>query len=189
MISRMSVKSTAYLSPFHGLNVRIVTNWKAIMLHIYSWPIIIIKIASNLLGILDSGLLSMKFTSVHLQFFQSMDIVAIMNRVPINPPITLAISLFLLSDERFDVHPDYRCQGIGADLLIEALRFAASLGGVMATLEVRPSNQAAMHLYEKFGFGIVNRRKNYYQDNREDAWLMKLEPLELAWAAVGGSVR
>ena len=89
----------------------------------------------------------------------------------------------------FAVHPDYRCQGIGADLLIEALRFAASLGGVMATLEVRPSNQAAMHLYEKFGFGIVNRRKNYYQDNREDAWLMKLEPLELAWAAVGGSVR
>jgi ribosomal-protein-alanine N-acetyltransferase len=57
----------------------------------------------------------------------------------------------------------------------------------MATLEVRPSNQAAIQLYEKFGFGVVSRRKNYYQDNREDALLMKLEPLELAWSAAGGS--
>lgn len=39
------------------------------------------------------------------------------------------------------------------------------------TLEVRMSNENAIHLYEKFGFKIVSSRKNYYADG-EDAYLM-----------------
>jgi ribosomal-protein-alanine N-acetyltransferase len=39
------------------------------------------------------------------------------------------------------------------------------------TLEVRPSNLAAMKLYEKCGFNQVAVRKNYY-NNGEDALLM-----------------
>ena len=39
------------------------------------------------------------------------------------------------------------------------------------TLEVRVSNQRAIHLYQKFGFQIEGRRKAYYQD-KEDAYVM-----------------
>ena len=40
------------------------------------------------------------------------------------------------------------------------------------TLEVRPSNHAAIALYEGFGFEVVGRRKNYYDKPSEDALLM-----------------
>ncbi len=40
------------------------------------------------------------------------------------------------------------------------------------TLEVRQSNLAAIHLYEKHGFSEVGRRKNYYKLPDEDAILM-----------------
>ncbi len=85
------------------------------------------------------------------------------------------------------VHPDYRRRGIGTELLSAALDLAANLGGVIATLEVRTSNQVAMHLYQQVGFATVGCRRNYYQDNREDAWLMKLEHLDSVRAAAGGS--
>lgn len=40
----------------------------------------------------------------------------------------------------------------------------------LLTLEVRKSNVPAINLYEKFGFSVVNTRKNYYEN--EDAYLM-----------------
>ena len=40
------------------------------------------------------------------------------------------------------------------------------------TLEVRPSNQAAVALYCKHGFQEAGRRKDYYQDPTEDALLL-----------------
>lgn len=40
------------------------------------------------------------------------------------------------------------------------------------SLEVRLSNAPAIALYKKCGFEIVSIRKDYYQDNHEDAWLM-----------------
>ena len=46
------------------------------------------------------------------------------------------------------------------------------MGYANINLEVRISNQKAIKLYEKCGFKIVAIRKNYYQDNHEDAYLM-----------------
>jgi ribosomal-protein-alanine N-acetyltransferase len=43
-------------------------------------------------------------------------------------------------------------------------------------LEVRVSNQAAIHLYDKHGFNEMSIRKDYYRakEGREDAVLMGL---------------
>ena len=43
-------------------------------------------------------------------------------------------------------------------------------------LEVRPSNQHAIALYQSVGFTEVGRRRGYYQaeDGREDALVLKL---------------
>lgn len=40
------------------------------------------------------------------------------------------------------------------------------------TLEVRPSNTAAISLYEKWGFLAAGRRRSYYPDTGEDAIVM-----------------
>jgi len=40
------------------------------------------------------------------------------------------------------------------------------------TLEVRPSNRAAISLYEKWGFLAAGRRRGYYADSGEDAIVM-----------------
>jgi [ribosomal protein S18]-alanine N-acetyltransferase len=64
-----------------------------------------------------------------------------------------------------------RRQGI-ARALIERLFEAADGPDEQYTLEVRTSNDAAIRLYEAFGFRSAGRRRGYYHDNREDALIM-----------------
>jgi len=61
----------------------------------------------------------------------------------------------------------YRRQGIASALLQEFMESACREGANKMTLEVRPSNLAARHLYERFGFVVKGVRKKYYLD--EDA--------------------
>ena len=75
--------------------------------------------------------------------------------------------------ETFAVSPDCRRQGIGATLLIKLLLTVQNRGLTFVILEVRPSNAAAIKLYENFGFRIVEREENFYLD--EDAWIMARE--------------
>ncbi|MDD2472165.1 MAG: ribosomal protein S18-alanine N-acetyltransferase [Dehalococcoidales bacterium] len=70
------------------------------------------------------------------------------------------------------VREAYRRQGLGESLLICLLDLAVVLNAVKATLEVRASNQAAITLYEKYGFVLEGRRRRYYLDNNEDALIM-----------------
>ena len=71
------------------------------------------------------------------------------------------------------VDPDFRRRGIGESMLKEFESIVKnSLGVAAMTLEVRPSNLSAIHLYEKFGFRSVGRRPRYYVDNNEDAIIM-----------------
>ena len=66
----------------------------------------------------------------------------------------------------------FRRRGIG-ELLVRALKNAAAgFDEYRITLEVRAGNTPAISLYEKQGFVQVGRRKNYYQNPREDAILM-----------------
>jgi ribosomal-protein-alanine N-acetyltransferase len=72
------------------------------------------------------------------------------------------------------VDPGRRRQGHARALIDELL---ARLGeDARLTLEVRPSNGAAIALYESYGFLAVGRRKSYYHDNGEDALIMWLTP-------------
>jgi ribosomal-protein-alanine N-acetyltransferase len=73
------------------------------------------------------------------------------------------------------VAPEARGTGIGAILVGEVVKRAASRGVRELFLEVRPSNDPARHLYGKFGFEQVGRRKNYYQEPVEDALVLRLE--------------
>ena len=72
------------------------------------------------------------------------------------------------------VRPDRRRQGI-ADALLDALETRArALMLSFLTLEVRAGNAPAVALYEKHGYRVVGRRKNYYEKPTEDALLMTL---------------
>lgn len=68
------------------------------------------------------------------------------------------------------VPPPCRGRGIAKALMTSLL---AELGNeARMTLEVRPSNQAAIALYESFGFMLAGRRTRYYADTGEDALIM-----------------
>ena len=69
------------------------------------------------------------------------------------------------------IEPRLRRQGI-ATALIERLFELADGPSEQYTLEVRTSNDAAIKLYEGFGFRSAGRRRGYYHDNREDALIM-----------------
>ena len=69
------------------------------------------------------------------------------------------------------VRPECRRQGIGDRLLEVFCRFGQAHLAFL-TLEVRPSNAAAVALYEKHGFQEAGRRKDYYTDPTEDALLL-----------------
>ncbi len=73
------------------------------------------------------------------------------------------------------VHPQWRRQYIGERLLIKNICEAFRAGAKWLTLEVRVSNQAAQDLYMKYGFKNLGLRRNYYQDNDEDALVLWTE--------------
>ncbi|HEY9679269.1 MAG TPA: ribosomal protein S18-alanine N-acetyltransferase [Drouetiella sp.] len=77
------------------------------------------------------------------------------------------------------VHPDYRRKYIGERLLINDIVQARKVGARWMTLEVRMSNDSAQKLYYKYGFKSLGVRKNYYQDNDEDALVLWTENIEL----------
>ena len=70
------------------------------------------------------------------------------------------------------VHPEQRRRGIARRLLITGMNQARDLGAQVAWLEVRPSNDPALSLYQSFGFRQVGRRPHYYDDTQEDALLL-----------------
>ncbi len=62
-------------------------------------------------------------------------------------------------------------QGHASCLLRDALTQLAAQGIRSIFLEVRSSNEIGQHLYEKLGFIQTGRRRDYYQDPKEDALL------------------
>ena len=75
------------------------------------------------------------------------------------------------------VREEFRIVGFGRRLLEHMLERAAASGVGEAFLEVRPSNLAAIRLYQRLGFEQIGIRRGYYQapDGREDAIVLKLD--------------
>lgn len=70
------------------------------------------------------------------------------------------------------VFPRYRRQGAATALIARAAADAAALGAESISLEVRPSNEAAVALYRSLGFDDVGLRKHFYREPDEDALIM-----------------
>ena len=84
---------------------------------------------------------------------------------------------WLIADElhinTIAVSETLRGRGIGSRLMSEVL---ARTGVQRATLEVRRSNEAALRLYDKFGFKVTAVRERYYENPPEDGLILWLNP-------------
>lgn len=92
------------------------------------------------------------------------------------------IVFWLIIDEahlaNFAVREEARNLGIGRALLTHGLQACYDGGARVSFLEVRAGNRPARHLYETSGYHTESVRKQYYQDNHEDALLMNLDPAD-----------
>lgn len=90
-----------------------------------------------------------------------------------------AVSLY----EEFHINkiatdPRVRGQGLGRELLENALAHARAQQATAVTLEVRVSNVPAREFYASYGFREAYRRKAYYQDGEDAlAMILALPPL------------
>lgn len=66
----------------------------------------------------------------------------------------------------------YRNKGIGKTLMQKLIAESMEVGIHRFTLEVRVSNERAIHLYESLGFNTAGVRKNFYDKPNEDALIM-----------------
>ena len=65
-----------------------------------------------------------------------------------------------------------RGNGMAEKMLLKLMEQGIQMGVEAFTLEVRKSNEAAIHLYEKLGFVTEGIRKNFYEEPIEDALIM-----------------
>ncbi len=70
------------------------------------------------------------------------------------------------------VREDLRKQGIGSLMILRVIEESEKLGIKDLTLEVRVSNEAAIRLYEKFGFKSEGIRPGFYEKPVEDALIL-----------------
>jgi len=97
------------------------------------------------------------------------------------PRLVGYVGYWLIEDEAhistIAVRPDLRNLGLGEYLLASMLEDARKQGARSASLEVRVSNGAAQALYSKYDFRVSGRRRRYYRDNNEDAFIMEAPSL------------
>jgi ribosomal-protein-alanine N-acetyltransferase len=101
-------------------------------------------------------------------------------------PVVGYLCLWAVADEvhvtNLAVHPAWRGEGVGRQLLGTLLAHHRTTGARRAFLEVRPANAEARRLYAGLGFKEVGRRRGYYVDTGEDALLLEARLDEGPWA-------
>ena len=97
------------------------------------------------------------------------------------PAVVAYAGFWLWGDEAhvgtIAVHPEWQRRGLGRWMLLNLTQEAMLVDADAITLEVRVSNLAARRLYRKQGFEIAGRRRRYYRDTGEDAYIMTLADL------------
>jgi len=73
---------------------------------------------------------------------------------------------------KIGVLPEFRHRGLASALMKSAERELRVRGGESIILEVRESNEAAVGLYGRLGYGEIGRRERYYGDG-ENAIVMR----------------
>lgn len=76
------------------------------------------------------------------------------------------------------IHPDWQACGYGRQILEHLLDIARQKEVISVFLEVRSSNETAIHLYHKTGFNQIGVRNGYYPNGdkgREDAHIMAMD--------------
>ena len=93
----------------------------------------------------------------------------------------VGFSISLYSENFMDVFlifvaPKFRRRGIAQNFLKDIKKFCKTHLINKIILEVNEDNQAANILYQKFGFKIVGKRKDYYfmNEKKSDAIVMEL---------------
>jgi ribosomal-protein-alanine N-acetyltransferase len=67
---------------------------------------------------------------------------------------------------------EFRGQGMGCAVMEELENIARGKHATRILLEVRPTNEAALKIYQKLEYVQTSLRKGYYTDNGEDAMIM-----------------
>jgi ribosomal-protein-alanine N-acetyltransferase len=95
---------------------------------------------------------------------------------PVTDKVVGYAGLLVMADEGYitnvAVFPEYRRRGVAEQLVAVFDKFARGNRLAFLTLEVRPSNTAAIALYQSFGVGARGRRRSYYDLPKEDALIM-----------------
>jgi mycothiol synthase len=72
---------------------------------------------------------------------------------------------FIVCDDAWIVqvgtHPAWRGRGLGAALVVEALRRFQAAGAAHVTLDVNDNNPGAARVYARLGFEVIGRRARY----------------------------
>jgi len=76
--------------------------------------------------------------------------------------------------ESIVVHPEFREQGVGKQLLATALAWCREQQASLLSLEVRSRNVLAIRLYLRSGFVATGTRPGYYDSPDDDALQMEL---------------
>jgi [ribosomal protein S18]-alanine N-acetyltransferase len=105
-------------------------------------------------------------------------LLAVEDRGPAEEPIGFIV-FWLVHDEVHVLNVvtarQDRRRGVGRALMEEAADAGRKRGAVLATLEVRRSNEAALALYRSLGYRQVGVRPKYYAEEGEDAIVMLLD--------------
>lgn len=70
------------------------------------------------------------------------------------------------------VFPMHRRKGVGRAIVTALVEEVRRRQGEFLSLEVRPSNVAAVALYGSLGFEVAGRRRNFYSSPLEDGLIM-----------------
>jgi ribosomal-protein-alanine N-acetyltransferase len=79
------------------------------------------------------------------------------------------------------VRPNWRGRGLGEVLLAGMVRRALAMNAEVISLEVRVGNAPAIALYRKYEFARFGVKRGYYRDNNEDAFDLRVSPVEAVY--------